>query len=66
MIYLTPYHPVFSKQMQPIIAAEDDIQKQPFADVLKNFVIFTGKHLCWNNFVKKILQHRGFPANISN
>ena len=44
--------------------------------VLKNFAIFTGKHLCWSlllkecglqktcNFLKKILQHRRFPVNI--
>ena len=25
-------------------------------DVLKNFTIFTGKHLCWNKFIKKRLQ----------
>ena len=46
-------------------------QKQLFADVLqigvlKNFAIFTGKHLFWSFFlIKKILQHRGFPANIA-
>ena len=28
-------------------------------DVLKNFAIFTGKHLCWS------LQHRCFPVNIA-
>ena len=37
--------------------------------VLKNFAIFTGKHLCWNlffnnSFIKKRLQHRSFLANI--
>ena len=48
-------------------------QKQPFADVLKNIVIFTGKHLCWRlffiklkacNFIKKRLQHKCVPVNI--
>ena len=38
--------------------------------VLRNFEIFTGKHLCWSlqtcNFIKKRLQHRCFPVNISN
>ena len=42
-------------------------------DVLKNFVIFTGKHLYWNlflefqacNFIKKRLQHRCFPVKIA-
>ena len=44
--------------------------------VLKNFAIFTGKHLCWNlffntnsglqapRFIKKRLEHRFFIANI--
>ena len=54
-----------------------DHQKQPQKysikkGVLKNFAIFTGKHLCrslflsfkaWN-FIKKRLQHRCFPLNI--
>ena len=37
--------------------------------VLKNFAIFTGKHLCWSlfliKFIKQRLQHRCFPVNIS-
>ena len=45
--------------------------------VLKDFAIFTGKHLCWSlffkkvttlqpcNFIKKRLQHRRFPVNIA-
>ena len=58
-------------------------KKQPFAvffriGVLKNFAIFTEKHLCWSlflykktrlqswNFIKKRLQHRCFPVNIAN
>ena len=40
---------------------------------LKNFAMFTGKHLCWclllmklkSNFVKKKLQHRCFCVNIA-
>ena len=51
------------------------LQKQPQADVfqnigvLKNFAIFTGKHLCWSLFkacifIKKKLQHRCFLVNI--
>ena len=38
--------------------------------VLKNFAIFTGRHLCWSlflingNFIKKRLQHSCFPVNI--
>ena len=47
--------------------------------VLKNFVIFTGKHMCWSeylfnkvaglkacNFIKERLQDRCFPMNIAN
>ena len=42
--------------------------------VLKNFAIFTGKHLCLSlfliklqlcNFAKQRLQHRYFPANFA-
>ena len=44
-------------------------------DILKNFKIFTGKHLCWSpfliklkekehNFFEKRLQHRCVPVNI--
>ena len=36
-----------------------------FASVFKNFVIFTGKHLCWSFFIKKRLQHRCCPVNIA-
>ena len=52
-----------------LIAVKEDIQKQPFADVLKNrcLKIFTGiltgrheKNLCWNNFIKKRLQYNVF------
>ena len=44
--------------------------------VLRNFAIFTGKHLCWSLFLiklqtcifikKRLLQHRCFSANIMN
>ena len=39
--------------------------------VIKIFAIFTGKHLCWSlfllkcNFIKKRLEHRCFPVNIT-
>ena len=33
--------------------------------VYKNSAIFTVKHLCWNNFIKKRLQLRVFPMNIA-
>ena len=50
-------------------------QKQKLAEtaikkvVLKNFAVFTGKHLCWSLFFiimqafKKRLQHMCFPVN---
>ena len=51
------------------IAVEDDIQKQPFANVLQNSRSqknFTRKHLRWNNkVIKKRLQLRFFPMNIA-
>ena len=51
-------------------------QKQPPEELskknaLKNFALFTRKHLClsffdvfWVNFIKKRLKHRYFPVNI--
>ena len=56
--------------MSLFIAVDYDIQKQSFANVLKigalkNFAIFTGKQLRWNNFIKKRLQLRFFPMNIA-
>ena len=42
--------------------------------ILKNYAIFTGKHLCWSlflmklqacNFIKKRLQQRYFPVNFA-
>ena len=53
-------------------------QKRPLEvfrkkNILKNFAIFTRKHLCWSlsgvfgvNFIKKRLQQRYFPVNITN
>ena len=32
----------------------ESLKKQPLADVLKNFAIFTEKHLCWNLFLIKL------------
>ena len=42
---------------------------QSFADVLqikcfKDFASFSGKGLCWSNFLKKRPQNRIFPKNI--
>ena len=35
--------------------------------VLKNFAIFTGRHLCWSLFLIKLMdfRHRCFPVNIA-
>ena len=38
-------------------------------DGLKNFTVFTGKHMCWSHFLinlKEIkrLEHKCFPVNI--
>ena len=32
---------------------------------LKNFALFTGKHLCWILFFNQRLQHRCFTVNIA-
>ena len=36
--------------LEPVFIRE----KQPFADVLKNIAIFTGKHLFWSLFLMKL------------
>ena len=33
--------------------------------VLKNFAIFSGKHLCWSLFLTKLQAYRCFPVNIA-
>ena len=59
-------------------SSKNAFEKQRLADVFKinvliNFAIFTGKHLCWSlfliksdlnacNFMKKRLQHKCFPV----
>ena len=47
-----------------------NFQKQPFTvvlqnGVLKNFAVFTGKHLQASNFIKKRFQNMCFPVNIA-
>ena len=49
--YILPHFIQFSKQLLLFIAVENNIQKQPFTDVLqigvlKSFAILTGKCLC--------------------
>ena len=43
------------------------IRSQMFFKIgaLKNFAIFTGKHLCWSLFLIKLQAFRCFPMNIA-
>ena len=47
------------------ITVEGDIHTHMFFKIgpLKNFTIFTGKYLCWNNFIKKRPKHSCFLLN---
>ena len=61
---LTEYLRAFSFLFSQSFFWYVQFQKQPLEvfyekGVLKNFAIFTGKHLCWR------LQHRSFPVNIA-
>ena len=57
--------------MLPIIEYNYFLRKLSFQSkeaALKNFAVFTGKHLCLltrGSFIKKRHQHRCFPVNIS-
>ena len=62
--------------MKKVYERLEELQLQPLEmiykkAVLKNFAMFTGKHLCWNLFLSKVaslkkrLQHSCFPVNIS-
>ena len=67
--YTLPHFIRFNKQILLFIAVGDDIQKQLFAYVLQNncsqkLAIFADIHLRWNNFIKKMAQHRCFSMNI--
>ena len=50
----------FHKHRKPISTPPELFYKKA---IVKNFAIFTGKHLCSCNFIKKRLQHRCFPVN---
>ena len=39
-------------RLKSVSSIEDDYLEAATRDVLKNFVIFTGKHLCWSLFDK--------------
>ena len=69
--YILLHFVQFRKQILLFIAVEDynrSSRSQMFLKIvaLKKFAIFTGKHLYWNNFMKKRLQHRCFSLNIAN
>ena len=56
-------------RLKSVSSIDDDYLEAATGDVLKNFVIFTGKHLCWSLFLIKLqackfienrLQHGAF------
>ena len=58
---------------QGVSSIDDDYLEAAIGGVVKNFVIFTGKQLCWSlfliklqacKFVEKILQHWCFPLHV--
>ena len=60
-------------RLKSVSSIDDDYLEAATGGVLKNFVIFTGKHLCWSLFLKRLqtwkfiekrLQHRCFPLHI--
>ena len=60
-------------RLKSVSNIDDHYLKAFSGDVLKNFVIFTGKHLCWSlfliklqacKFIEKRLQHWCFPLRV--
>ena len=60
-------------RLKSVSSIEDDYLEATTGGVLKNFVIFTGKHLCWSlsfiklqacKFIEKRLQHWCFPLHV--
>ena len=60
-------------RLKSVSSIEDDYLEATTGGVLKNFVIFTGKHLCWRlfliklqacKFIEKRLQHWCFPLHV--
>ena len=41
-------------RLKSVSSIDDDYLEAATGDVLKNFVIFTGKHLCWSLFLIKL------------
>ena len=62
-------------RLKSVSSIDGDYLEAPTGDVLKNFVIFTGKHLCWSVFLIKLqtskftgkrLQHWCFLCMLGN
>ena len=60
-------------RLKSVSSIEDDYLEAATGGVLKNFVIFTGKHLCWSPFLIKLMvckfiekrpQHWCFPLHV--
>ena len=60
-------------RLKSVSSIEDDYLEATTGGVLKNFVIFTGKHLCWIPFLIKLMickfiekrpQHWCFPLHV--
>ena len=60
-------------RLKSVFSIDDDYLEAATGGVLKNFVIFTGKHLCWSlsfiklqacKFIEKRLQHWCFPLHV--
>ena len=81
LTYFVPMLPIYFNVFQYFAAFTGKYSEAAiggaYKAVLKIFVIFTEKHLCWSlflnkvadfqacNFIKKRLQHSCFPVNIA-
>ena len=62
-------------RLKSVSSIDDDYLEAATGGVLKNFIIFTGKHLCWSlfliklqacKFIEKRLQNWCFPLHVKN
>ena len=60
-------------RLKSVYSIDDDYLEVASRNVLKNFVIFTGKHLCWSlfliklqvcKFIEKRLRRQCFPLHV--
>ena len=60
-------------RLKSVSSIDDDYLEAATGGDIKNFVIFTGKHLCWSlfliklqacKFIEKRLQHWCFPLHV--